>query len=161
MPTSFPMSTPHAPTGFVTQAALDAAFTVPINDAAALALSASADTGVQTSGGMSPVAASGWSLTSYSWRLIGNRMEVTFVASRTGAAITAGASGNFADTAVLNISGTGFVPVITQYGCYIDTTSGNHGSCLLSPSVWQVLDGYPSQSIATSDSVRATFSYSV
>lgn len=32
MPTSFPMSLPHAPTGFVNQAALDTAFTTPIND---------------------------------------------------------------------------------------------------------------------------------
>jgi len=33
--TSFPMSLPHAPTGFVNQAALDTAFTTPINDLAA------------------------------------------------------------------------------------------------------------------------------
>lgn len=32
MATSFPMSLPHAPTGFVNQAALDTALTVPIND---------------------------------------------------------------------------------------------------------------------------------
>lgn len=32
MATSFPMPLPHAPTGFVNQAALDAAFTTPIND---------------------------------------------------------------------------------------------------------------------------------
>jgi hypothetical protein len=32
VPTSFPMSIPHAPTGFVNQAALDNAYTVPIND---------------------------------------------------------------------------------------------------------------------------------
>lgn len=36
MSTSFPMTIPHAPTGFVNQAALDTAFTVPINDLAAL-----------------------------------------------------------------------------------------------------------------------------
>lgn len=35
MATSFPMSLPHAPTGFVNQAALDTAFTTPINDLAA------------------------------------------------------------------------------------------------------------------------------
>lgn len=35
MPTSFPMPIPHAPSGFVNQAALDAAFTIPINDVAA------------------------------------------------------------------------------------------------------------------------------
>lgn len=38
MPTSFPMSIPHAPTGFVNQAALDAAFSTPINDLYALLL---------------------------------------------------------------------------------------------------------------------------
>src|SRR4051812_13262958 len=38
MPTSFPMSIPHSPTGFVNQASLDNAFTVPINDLAAAAL---------------------------------------------------------------------------------------------------------------------------
>lgn len=32
MPTSFPMSIPHAPTGFANQAALDTAFSTPIND---------------------------------------------------------------------------------------------------------------------------------
>jgi hypothetical protein len=37
MPTSFPMSIPHSPTGFVNQASLDNAFTVPINDLAAAA----------------------------------------------------------------------------------------------------------------------------
>jgi hypothetical protein len=36
VPTSFPMSIPHAPTGFVNQAALDAAFSTPINDLYAL-----------------------------------------------------------------------------------------------------------------------------
>lgn len=35
MSTTFPMSLPHAPTGFVNQAALDTAFTTPINDLAA------------------------------------------------------------------------------------------------------------------------------
>lgn len=35
MSTTFPMSIPHAPTGFVNQAALDTAFTTPINDLAA------------------------------------------------------------------------------------------------------------------------------
>lgn len=38
MPTSFPIALPNAPTGFVTQAALDAAFTTPINDLYALLL---------------------------------------------------------------------------------------------------------------------------
>lgn len=36
MATTFPMTLPHAPTGFVNQAALDTAFTTPINDLAAL-----------------------------------------------------------------------------------------------------------------------------
>lgn len=40
MPTSFPMSIPHAPTGFVNQAALDTAFSTPINDLYAIAAAA-------------------------------------------------------------------------------------------------------------------------
>ena len=37
MATTFPMPIPHAPTGFVNQAALDTAFTTPIHDLAAIA----------------------------------------------------------------------------------------------------------------------------
>jgi hypothetical protein len=40
VPTSFPMSIPHAPTGSVNQAALDAAFSIPINDLYAIAAAA-------------------------------------------------------------------------------------------------------------------------
>jgi hypothetical protein len=40
VPTSFPMSIPHAPTGFVNQAALDTAFSTPINDLYAVAAAA-------------------------------------------------------------------------------------------------------------------------
>lgn len=56
MPTSFPISIPHAPTGFVDQAALDAAFTTPINDLAAQALvTASGITNVVIATGGTPV----------------------------------------------------------------------------------------------------------
>jgi hypothetical protein len=40
VPTSFPMSIPHAPTGTVNQAAMDTAFTTPINDLYAVAAAA-------------------------------------------------------------------------------------------------------------------------
>jgi hypothetical protein len=40
VPTTFPMSIPHAPTGSVNQAALDAAFSIPINDLYAIAAAA-------------------------------------------------------------------------------------------------------------------------
>lgn len=47
MSTTFPITVPHAPTGSVNQAALDLAFTTPINDLYALLATVLADTGWQ------------------------------------------------------------------------------------------------------------------
>lgn len=56
MSTTFPMAIPHAPTGFVNQAALDAAFTTPINDLAAQSLvTASGTVNVVIATGGTPV----------------------------------------------------------------------------------------------------------
>jgi hypothetical protein len=52
-------------------------------------------------------------------------VEVRIRATRTGAAITPGATGNFADTPIMSL-GSGYIPASTVYGTFVQpgTTGG-------------------------------------
>jgi hypothetical protein len=58
-------------------------------------------------------------------RKVGQRVEVRIRATRTGSAITPGATGNFTDTPIMSL-GSGYQPASTVYGTFVQpgTTGG-------------------------------------
>lgn len=82
MPTVFPLAIPHAPTGSVTQAALDTAFTIPLNDLAASAQ-------LQDSGWLTFPLASGFTSTSAQYRLYAGQVFFRGTVTKTAGYATA------------------------------------------------------------------------
>jgi hypothetical protein len=100
----------------------------------------------------------GWTLSSYTYRMIGNVMYLRVGATRTGATITADAAGNIADTTVytLNVHR----PMGTIIGAFRATVSGGAAQ-INSSGVCTIVDMHSTSTILATQIVQTYWVYPI
>jgi hypothetical protein len=92
-------------------------------------------------------------------RKVGSHVELRFRVTRTGAAITANAQGNFGDNLIATINNTALRPAGNIYASF-DITGTGMGGCRIEPDgTINVVDAYPSAKINSGAIIQVTANY--
>jgi hypothetical protein len=116
--------------------------------------------GLASSGGPVVTAATGFSTPVFTWELFGNLLVLNVDVTRTGATLTAGASGTLPDTTIATITTAAYRPAANVWGTF--TTSVSHGGAFISTGgQLTITDAHPTSTISAGDVLHTSWTFPI